>query len=207
MLFSITDIEHHIDSHCIIDKLSLNVSEGQHLLLLGPSGCGKTTLMNIMAGLLKPTSGDISYHDNRYSLLSDKNKDQLRAENFGFIFQRMHLIKYLTVEKNIALAQRKPAPIRTQELIKDLGLCDKEKQKAHKLSVGEAQRVAIARAVANNPNVIFADEPTSALDDKNAEKVMNLILDQAQKTNATIIAATHDARIKPHFKTVLEMAE
>ncbi len=206
MLFNITNIEHHIDNHCILDKLSLNVKEGQHLLLLGQSGCGKTTLLNIMAGLLSPSAGDILYQDTGYAALSDKDLDKLRAENFGFIFQKLHLIKHLTVEQNIALAQNKSDISRIQELIKDLGLCGKERQKAHKLSVGEAQRVAIARAVANNPKVIFADEPTSALDDKNTEKVMELILTQAQKTNATVIAATHDARIKPHFKTILEMA-
>ncbi len=207
MLFNITDIEYHTKGHSILDKRSLNVGEGQHLLLLGPSGCGKTTLMNLMAGLLRLSAGDIFYQDNSYSSLSDSSLDKLRAENFGFIFQKIHLIKHLTVEQNIALAQRKPDPMRIQELIKDLGLCGKEKQKAHNLSVGEAQRVAIARAVANNPKVIFADEPTSALDDKNTRRVMDLILGQAQKTNATVIAATHDARIKPHFKTVLEIAE
>ena len=122
------------------------------------------------------------------------------------MFQRLHLIGHLSVVQNIALAQHKPDLSNIQILITDLGLEGKENQKARDLSVGEAQRVAIARAVANTPKVIFADEPTSALDDQNAENVMNLIFGQAQKTGATVIAATHDARIKNRFTSVLEMS-
>jgi len=172
-------------------------------LLLGPSGCGKTTLMNLMAGLLKPSSGEISFEDQSYSKVS--NMDELRARNFGFIFQKIHLIGHLSVVQNIALAQTIIDHARVQALINELGLLGKEHQKARDLSVGEAQRVAIARAMANHPKVIFADEPTSALDDVNTEKVMSLVLEQAKKTGASLIAATHDARIKGFFDNVLEM--
>lgn len=162
--------------------------------------------MNVMAGLLRPSSGDVKFEGKSYASLSEPQLDQLRAENFGFVFQKLHLIGHLSVEQNIALVQSKPDHHRVQSLIDDLGLSGKEKQKARDLSVGEAQRVAIARAVANNPKVIFADEPTSALDDTNAGRVMDLIFEQAQKTGATVITATHDARIKDRFETILEMA-
>lgn len=205
MLFEIKNAEYKEKDQIILRQKSLSVSAGKHLLLLGPSGCGKTTLMNVMAGLLRASSGEVSFEGKNYASLSESELDLLRAENFGFVFQKLHLIGHLSVAQNIALSQIKPDPARVQTLINDLGLSGKEAQKARDLSVGEAQRVAIARAVANTPKVIFADEPTSALDDTNAAKVMDLIFTQAAKTGATVIAATHDARIKNRFKTILEM--
>lgn len=204
-MFTLQNLEYRIKDTSILPGQSLNVSEGQHLLLHGRSGCGKTTLMNLMSGLLRATSGEISFKGQQYDTLSDTRLDSLRAQNFGFVFQRLHLVGHLSVRQNIALAQTKPNAARIDELIADLGLSDKSEQKAQSLSVGEAQRVAIARAVANNPSVIFADEPTSALDDQNTERVMELLFAQADKTQATVIAATHDARIKARFDTVLEM--
>ena len=176
------------------------------MLLLGPSGCGKTTLMNIMATLLPLESGEVTFCDAAYLDLSHAQKDTLREENFGFIFQRHHLIGHLNIEQNISVAQKQKKPDYVKALIETIGLTGKEKKKARNLSVGEAQRVAIARALANKPKVIFADEPTSALDDKNTTNIMDLIFDQAKKTNATIIAATHDERIKLRFKNILEMS-
>ena len=204
-MFTLQNLEYRINGTSILPGQSLNVAEGQHLLLHGRSGCGKTTLMNLMSGLLRATSGEISFKEQQYDTLSDARLDSLRAQNFGFVFQRLHLIGHLSVRQNIALAQTKPNAARIDELIADLGLSDKSEQKAQSLSVGEAQRVAIARAVANNPSVIFADEPTSALDDQNTERVMELLFAQADKTQATVIAATHDARIKTRFDTILEM--
>jgi len=206
MLFTINNIDYHKGDNQILDKTSLNIVARQNTLLLGPSGCGKTTLMNLMTGLLKPSSGEVTFEDVNYASLSGRDMDKLRADNFGFVFQTLHLIEHLTVSQNIALAQTTPNPERVQTLINDLGLSGKETQKARELSVGEAQRVAIARAVANNPKVIFADEPTSALDDDNTKKVIELLFDQAEKTGATIIAATHDDRIKKHFEKILEIA-
>jgi ABC-type lipoprotein export system ATPase subunit len=206
VLFDVRNIEYKIQNVSIFGKLNMSIESGQSLLLLGPSGCGKTTLMNIMTGLLEASSGDIIFEGQAFSSLSERERDQLRSQNFGFVFQNLHLIGHLSVAQNIALSQTKPNFARVQELIDDLGLRRKEKQKARDLSVGEAQRVAIARAVANNPRVIFADEPTSALDDANTKKVIDLLFDQAQKTGATVIAATHDARIKDRFDNTVEVA-
>lgn len=205
-MFEIENIEFKSGGKQILFLENQSIKKGQSILLLGPSGCGKTTLMNIMAGLLKPSSGEVTFEGTNYKSLPDKGIDKLRADNFGFVFQTLHLIEHLSVAQNIALAQTIPNPERVQTLINDLGLSGKETQKARDLSVGEAQRVSIARAVANNPKVIFADEPTSALDDDNAQKVIDLIFDQAKKTDATVITATHDDRIKKRFDTVLEIA-
>ena len=205
MMFQVSGLKFEIEGRTILSLPEYVIHKGQHLLLLGPSGCGKTTLLNLLAGLLKPSAGEIAFNDRGYSKLSDLALDQLRADSFGFVFQRLHLIGHLSTAQNISIAQAKPNPARTQALISDLELSTKEHRKARDLSVGEAQRVAIARAVANEPQVIFADEPTSALDDVNTDRVMDLIFRSAQTAGSTVIAATHDARIKERFDTVLEM--
>ncbi|PCI57226.1 MAG: ABC transporter ATP-binding protein [Alphaproteobacteria bacterium] len=205
-MFNLKHIRHtYIPNHDVLSK-DIRIERGEHLLLLGPSGCGKTTLLNIMATLLPLESGEITFDNKDYSSLSQAQKDTMRAENFGFIFQRHHLIGHLNVVQNIAVTQTRKDPAYIKALIRTIGLEGKEKQKARDLSVGEAQRVAIARALANRPNVIFADEPTSALDDSNTQNIIDLIFDQAKATNATIIAATHDARIKSRFNNILEMS-
>lgn len=205
-MFEISNLKYETDGRTILGLPEYAINQGQHLLLLGPSGCGKTTLLNILAGLLKPSSGEIAFNGTSYSKLSERGLDQLRAERFGFVFQRLHLIGHLSATQNIALAQTQPDPLRIQGLIHDLGLSHKAHRKARDLSVGEAQRVAIARAVANEPQVVFADEPTSALDDANTHRVMDLIFQSARNAGSTLITATHDARIKERFDTVLEMA-
>lgn len=204
-MFAIKDLMLSLGGRDIVSVPVLEIAAGNQLLLLGPSGCGKTSLMNLMAGLLRPTSGEIRFKDQTYSALNDSAIDALRSKNFGFVFQRLHLIGHLTAAQNIALAQLKKDSGRIQSLIRDLGLEGKENRNARDLSVGEAQRVALARAVANNPSVIFADEPTSALDDKNADIAMDMLFSQAQKTGATLIVATHDERIKPRFSNVMDM--
>lgn len=184
----------------------LKVEKGEHLLVIGPSGCGKSTLLNLIAGLKPLKDGEIKFQDKAYSDLSPQQLDQLRSKHFGFIFQRLNLIGHLNVIQNISLAQDTKNTEHIHELIKSLGLEKLATQKARDLSFGEAQRVAIARALANKPAVIFADELTSSLDDVNTQKVMDIIFSEADKTNATIIAVTHDARIKDRFKNILEIA-
>ena len=196
MLFKILNLEFKLKAKSILKKIDLTIEKNKHLLILGSSGCGKTTLINLMTGLLKPSSGEIFFEDKNYSLLSDQELDNLRSENFGLIFQKLHLIKHLNIEQNISLAKNKSHSLNINELINDLGLFGRNKQIAKNLSVGESQRVAIARGIANNPEVIFADEPTSALDELNTKKVIELLFAQAKKTYATLIVSSHDYRIK-----------
>ena len=205
MLFTLSDIIYKFKKKEIFSKKKLNFTEGEHVLLHGKSGCGKTTLVNLMSGLLRPSSGTIFFENVDFSSLSDRELDDLRSNNFGLIFQRLHLIGHLDVEKNLKLASKVSNAKNIMSLIKYLGLEDKKKQLAKDLSVGEAQRVAIARAVANNPKVIFADEPTSALDDHNTMKVMELLFDQTKKNKSTLLVASHDDRIKKYFSRVVKM--
>ena len=205
MLFKIQNLEYKLKNEPILKKKNFTIKKNNHFLILGPSGSGKTTLINLMAGLLKPSSGEIIFENKNYSLLTEHEVDELRSKNFGGIFQKIHLIKHLNIEQNILLAKKKDHFLNTNKLINELALSGKNKQMAQNLSVGESQRVAIARGIANKPKVIFADEPTSALDELNAKKVIELILRQSKKTNATLIVSTHDKRIKKYFSDILEI--
>ena len=206
MLFKIKNLEYKKSDKTILNNLNFNIKEGEHLLVLGSSGSGKTSLLNLMSGLLKPTNGEIFFKDHEYSLLSEEKIDRIRANNFGFIFQKLHLIGHLNVKQNIDLINNKIDSKKVESLILGLGLTQKSEQMVSELSVGEAQRVAIARGLANSPRVIFADEPTSSLDDCNTQKVMELILDQTKQMKSTLIVSTHDKRIKKYFSKITEMS-
>ena len=205
MFLRVKNLEFKVANKTILNKQNFSVSKSKHLIISGSSGSGKTTLMNLMSGLLKPTSGFISFEDNDFSKLTEENIDQIRSKNFGFIFQRLHLIKHLTVEQNILLGLNKDQSPNIDELLDDIGLKNKHTQLAKNLSFGESQRVAIARGIINSPKVIFADEPTSSLDDKNTKKVLELIFSQAKKNNSTIIISSHDERVKKFFKKIQEI--
>ena len=205
MFLGVKNLEFKVANKTILNKQNFSISKGKHVLISGLSGSGKTTLMNLMSGLLKPTSGFVSFEENDFSKLTEENIDQIRSKNFGFIFQRLHLIKHLTVEQNILLGLNKDQSPNIDELLDDIGLKNKHTQLAKNLSFGESQRVAIARGIINSPKVIFADEPTSSLDDKNTKKVLELIFFQAKKNNSTIIISSHDERVKKFFKKPQEI--
>ena len=206
MLFKIKNLEYQKRNKKILSNLNFTIDEGKHLLILGSSGSGKTSLLNLMSGLLKPTKGEVFFEDYKYSTLLEEEIEKIRAANFGFIFQKLHLIGHLNVKQNIDLIKNKIDSKKVEKLIFGLGLAQKSQQMVSELSVGEAQRVAIARGLANSPKVIFADEPTSSLDDYNTQKVIELILDQTKQMNSTLIISTHDKRIKKYFTKITEMS-
>ena len=205
MFFLVKNLDFVIANNTILSELNFSLDNGSHLIISGPSGSGKSTLINLMSGLYRPTSGHVSFESNDYSKLTDKDIDEMRAKNFGLIFQRLHLIKHLTVEQNILLGFNKIKLPNIEKLIEDIGLTAKKKQLAKDLSFGESQRVAIARGVVNNPKIIFADEPTSSLDDENTTRVLKLISAEANKNKSSIVISTHDERVKKFFKNILEI--
>ena len=205
MFFLVKNLDYIIANNIILSKLNFSIDNGSHLIVSGPSGSGKSTLINLMSGLLRPTSGYISFEGKDYSKLTEKDIDEIRSKNFGLIFQRLHLVKHLTVEQNILLGFNKLKSPNIKELIEDIGLTSKRKQIAKNLSFGESQRVAIARGVINNPKIIFADEPTSSLDDTNTKKVLELISTQAKKNKSSIVISSHDERVKKFFKNISEI--
>jgi ABC-type lipoprotein export system ATPase subunit len=177
-----------------------SIAKGEHCLLLGESGSGKTTLLHLLGGLLRGYSGSIEVAGTELSSLSETALDHFRGKHMGFVFQRNHLITALSVEKNLVMAPYLAGlPVKYQqvdEVLKSLGIETKKHSKVTELSQGQAQRVAIARAVLNNPPVILADEPTSALDDKSCAQVIDLLIQQANAHQATLLVATHDQRLK-----------
>lgn len=187
----------------------ITVNPARNTLLLGPSGCGKTTLLSILAGLLKPTTGTVHFGGEDFYALSPARRDKLRGASFGFVFQTLHLLPSLTLRQNVALAADMAGlevnDNRIDSLLAGLGLAGKTARKPHALSQGEQQRAAIARAVLNRPKIILADEPTSALDDANAMVVVDLLKRQAAENGAALLIATHDNRIIPHFDTVIRL--
>lgn len=172
---------------------------GEQWLVHGPSGCGKTTLLHLVAGLLRPDSGEVRIAGQALSALGGGARDRFRGRHIGVVFQRLHLIPALTVRRNLALARSlaglAPAPERIDALLGELGLAGKGAARPHALSRGEAQRAALARALVNGPKLVLADEPTSSLDDDNAARALALLRDRAEAHGALLVVASHDRRI------------
>ena len=195
MCFVVKDLCFKIRSSEILKKQNFSLEKSKHLMISGPSGSGKTTLMNLMSGLLRPTSGSIIFKGYDFSKLDDEKIDNIRSKYFGFIFQRLHLIKHLTVEQNIILGLNKNQTVNFDELLEEIGLTTKKNQLAKYLSFGESQRVAIARGVVNNPKIIFADEPSGNLDSKSAEKLHELFFKLRELNNQTFVIVTHNNKL------------
>ena len=187
----------------------IEINQGESTLLLGPSGSGKTTLISLLAGLLKPTTGQILIDGEDFYKMPSSVRDSIRGKQFGLIFQTLHLLPSLTLSQNIELAadmsETQPEAGRLEYLLETLGLIGKAHRKPDTLSQGELQRAAIARAVLLKPKIIIADEPTSALDDDNAQSVIELLDKHAKDTGAALLISTHDNRIKNKFKTIINL--
>ena len=177
----------------------LNLPAGQHLLLRGASGSGKSTLLALIAALMRPSGGEITVNGTALHALTARQSDAWRGANLGFVPQRLHLSAALTVADNLALpfiaAGLKPDAARAADLLKRLGLSELAQRLPHQLSVGQAQRVALARALMRRPKLLLADEPSASLDDANTAQMMALLLQAATEQDATLVVATHDARL------------
>ena len=189
-----------------LNKIDLNIDEGQIVVILGPSGSGKSTMLNILSGIDNPTSGKVYYKDNRIDKLNSKELTIYRKENLGFIFQSYNLISNLTVTENVELGKELTKnPLNLTELINLVGLKEHQKKYPYQLSGGQMQRVAIARALVKNPKVLFCDEPTGALDEKTGKIVLKLLQDINKKYGTTIIIVTHNPSIALMANTVIKM--
>ena len=179
-----------------LNKVSIEVKEGEFVAIMGPSGCGKSTLLNILGLLDNPTSGEYYLNGIEVSRYTEAQRTKLRKGIIGFVFQSFNLIDELNVYENIELpllymgvsaAERKK---KVQEAMERMAIVHREKHFPQHLSGGQQQRVAIARAVVANPKLILADEPTGNLDSKNGQEVMNL-LSELNKEGTTIVMVTH----------------
>jgi putative ABC transport system ATP-binding protein len=177
----------------------VDVAQGAVLLLSGPSGCGKSTWLALVAGLMAPTAGSLAVAGQDLGRLSKSASDAWRAATIGFLPQKLHVSAALTVQQNLALAQwasgHAEDKARIHAALQSLGVDGLAQRRPAQLSGGQAQRVALARAVLLQPRVILADEPTASLDDEAAADAVRLLLDTARLQQATLVIATHDARV------------
>ncbi|EAY27269.1 ABC transporter ATP-binding protein [Microscilla marina] len=208
-MFAIQEVIHKYGDKTVLQAPNWSAAQGEQWLLLGNSGSGKTTLLHILGGLLRPTSGQVQMAGQSLQTLQGSQLDKFRAKNIGLVFQKPHLIQTLTVLDNLLLAQYlagvKQSKARCMDVLEQLGMQTHKKSYPNKLSQGEMQRVSVARAVLNAPKVLLADEPTASLDDHNTVQVINLLKQQAQAVNATLVIATHDQRVKTEISQVYEL--
>ncbi len=178
----------------------VDVSQGGVLLVQGPSGCGKSTWLALVAGLLRPNTGSVQVAGQDLAQLRAVATDAWRARSVGFLPQKLHLSEALSVAGNLALAHWAAGvadnPAAIEQALSTLGLADLANRRPSQLSGGQAQRVALARAVLLRPQVILADEPTASLDDAAAHNALQLLCDSAARLQATLVIATHDARVR-----------
>lgn len=198
------DKTHHFNFPDIV----CNVSET--LLIIGHSGVGKTTLLHLLAGMLKPNSGEILFDGKNMESLSEKKLDKFRGKNIGIILQQNHFVESLSVLENVVLASwlanGKKATAEATAILEHLDLANHYHKLPFQLSVGQQQRVSIARALINKPKLILADEPTSNLDDDNTQKVANLLETLGKEYNTALIIVTHDSRLKERFSNQIQLS-
>jgi putative ABC transport system ATP-binding protein len=206
-MLKIEDITMGYAGKPVINLDELILPEGGQCLVTGSSGGGKTTLLYAIAGLMPILSGRIVINGIDITKLREAEMDHFRGVNIGIIFQTLHLMHSLTVMENLMLASYAvgvpPKMPHIEEVLRKLNIYDKKDALPYSLSQGQAQRTAIARAMLHSPKLIIADEPTSSLDDRNCDAVIALIKEVAQETNAALVIATHDGRVKPHFDNII----
>ena len=189
----------------ILDDISFDLKSGETLAIVGASGSGKTTLLGLLAGLDRPTSGEIFLTGQALSRLDEDRRAGLRQNNVGFVFQSFHLLPTLSALENVLLAleiANHPSPkSRAKETLEMVGLSHRLSHYPRQLSGGEQQRVAIARAFANEPAILFADEPTGNLDRNTGDGIANLLFDLNQQINTALVLVTHDPSLAERCQT------
>jgi putative ABC transport system ATP-binding protein len=183
----------------ILDDISLDVRRGEFVAVLGPSGSGKSTLLALMAGLDRPSSGEVSFEGQRIDRLSEDRLAILRRHKIGFVFQSFQLLGNLTARENVLLPMEllslSRARQRANELLDAVGLSERGHHYPSQLSGGEQQRVALARAFAPRPALLLADEPTGNLDGATGRLVLDILVEMRAKEGATLVLVTHDPAV------------
>jgi putative ABC transport system ATP-binding protein len=191
--------------------VSVEVASGELTAVMGPSGSGKSTLMHILAGLDRPTGGEVRIADTAIGELNDAQLTKLRREHIGFIFQFFNLLPMLTAKENIVLpmsiAGEKPDPAWVDELTTAVGLGERLSHRPSELSGGQQQRVAIARALVSKPTVMFADEPTGNLDSRTSGEILELLRNSVSSYGQTTVMVTHDAHAAAIADRILFLAD
>lgn len=175
---------------------SLDLYDGEFVVILGPSGSGKSTILNIIGGIDKPTTGEVIYEDKDISTYNEKELTVYRKNTIGFVFQFYNLIPNLTAKENILLASRlSDSPIDSDEILEDIEMLDRGDHFPSQLSGGQQQRVAIGRAISKNPDILLCDEPTGALDVATGIGALKLLKKFNEKYKKTVVIITHNKSI------------
>ncbi|MCO4757735.1 MAG: ABC transporter ATP-binding protein [Oceanospirillaceae bacterium] len=193
----------------VLQDLDLEIAQGEILMLLGPSGSGKSSLLNLLAGVDQPDSGQIRILNQNITALNEAGRTRFRREHIGVVYQFFNLIPTLTVMENILLplslngrlAERPQA----EQQLALMGLADKQDRFPEQLSGGEQQRVAICRALVHKPALLLADEPTGSLDNDTADQVLALMLEKIRQEQMTLIMVTHSDALIEHADRVLRL--
>ena len=191
--------------------VDLDVYAGELTMLVGPSGCGKTTLLSVLAGILRPTSGSVDALGNDLTRLASWQRTAFRRDNVGFVFKQFNLLPALTAAENAAVPlviqgySKRKAVGAAKELLVKMDMADRIDNLPGKLSGGQQQRVAIARALVHHPHLLVCDEPTSALDAKTGHTILELLRTIAVEGDRAVIIVTHDSRIFEFADTIARM--
>jgi putative ABC transport system ATP-binding protein len=198
------------DRTMVVDIDHFVVEEGQQLALQGSSGCGKTTFLNLIAGILKPDSGEILLDGHNMTKLSESGRDKVRARSLGYVFQTFNLLQGYTALENVVLGMmfgKGADRAYATQLLERVGLGDRMHYRPKQLSVGQQQRVAVARALANHPRIVLADEPTGNLDFNHAQDAMTLIREICRENNTALLLVSHDKGMLEQFETLQDLTD
>lgn len=208
-MIEIKDLHYTYDQHKILNFPDWYVPHGQQGIIYGPSACGKSTLIGILSGILEIQAGRVHICDTNFNNLSRAERDEFRSKNIGMVFSRPFLNNVISVYENLAIVQQltalKEDYNRIFELLQEINLSDKAFSRISDISRVEARRLAVARAFIQNPRLILADEPLSGLDNKEGKQVIEVLIEQSHKHEASLIIATHDSRLKDIFQNQLNL--
>jgi putative ABC transport system ATP-binding protein len=209
-MIEVRGLAHRYGTAPALQVAEWRVAQGERWAVIGPSGSGKSTLLHVLAGLVRPSEGEVEVSGQSLGKLAGATLDRWRGATVGIVLQALHLVRHLSVRDNLRLAQYlahlPQDDTRIHDTLASLGVADKAGRRPPELSQGERQRVAIARAVVNRPKLLLADEPTANLDDAAAALAVELLAEQAARHGATLVVATHDARVKTKLRDRLELA-
>ncbi|MFO0915467.1 MAG: ABC transporter ATP-binding protein [Pirellulales bacterium] len=195
----------------ILDVPLLRLDQGEQVVLIGKSGGGKTTLLHIIAGITRPDSGQVLINGVDTARLSEVGRDRFRAENIGYVFQTFNLLSGFSALENVLLgmtfSRRGADRARARDLLDRVGLAGRIHHKPGQMSVGEQQRTAVARALANRPRLLLADEPTANIDPRHQQVVIDMIRQQCQSENVTLLLVTHAMEVASQFARVERLEE
>lgn len=195
----------------VLHQVSFNVKQGEMVALLGSSGSGKSTMLNLMAGLMKPTEGSIYIAGQDIVKMSENKLAEFRRGHIGFVFQSYELIATMTVRENVELPlvfQSVRPSVRKKKalaLLEEVGLPGKSELFPTQLSGGQQQRVSIARSLITEPSVIFADEPTGNLDTKTEEEIIGILQRLNREKNTTFVIVTHEAEVAEQMQKIITL--